>query len=70
MKKFPLNKKIEKIKKELRLETNKNEIDFLNNEIKLIEEEIINIKLTIPENWEEENKYFNNIISDLNKTRI
>ena len=65
-----LNKKIEKIKKELRLETDENEIDFLNSEIKLIEGEIINLKLTIPKNWEEENKYFNNIISDLNKTKL
>ncbi|MBD1147921.1 TRAP transporter large permease subunit, partial [Pelagibacterales bacterium SAG-MED31] len=65
-----LNKKIEKIKKELRLETAESEIDFLNNEIKLIEDEIIKLKITIPENWEKENENFNNIISNLNKTKL
>ena len=65
-----LNKKIEKIKKELRLETLESEINLLNNDIKLIEEEIIKLKITIPKNWEKENKNFNNIISDLNKTKL
>ena len=63
-------KKIEKIKKEIRLEIDNKEIEFLNKDIKIIEEEIINIKLTIPKNWEEENKIFNNIISDFNKTKL
>ena len=65
-----LNKKIEKIKKELRLETLESEINLLNNDIKLIEEEIIKLKITIPKNWEKENKDFNNIISNLNKTKL
>ncbi len=65
-----LIKKIEKIKKEIRLETNDREIQFLNLEINLLEKEIANINLTIPKNWKEENKKFDNIISDLNKSKL
>ncbi len=65
-----LVKRIEKIQKEIRLETDDLEIEFLNAEIKEIEEEIEKIKFTIPNNWEEENKKFNNIISNLNKTKL
>ena len=36
----------------------------------MIEEEIIKLKITIPKNWEKENKNFNNIISNLNKTKL
>ncbi len=65
-----LVKKIDKIQKEIRLETDDLEIEFLNAEINEIEEKIDRIKFTIPYNWEEENKKFNNIISNLNKTKL
>ncbi len=65
-----LVKKIEKIQKEIRLETDDLEIEFLNAEINEIEKKIDRIKFTIPNNWEEENKKFNNIISNLNKTKL
>ena len=65
-----LIKRIEKIQKEIRLETDNLEVDFLNNEINEIEEKIAKINFTIPNNWEEENKKFNNIVSILNKTKL
>ena len=65
-----LVKRIEKIKKEIRLETDDLEVDFLNDEINEIEEKIAKINFTIPNNWEEENKKFNNIVSILNKTKL
>ena len=63
-------KKIEKIQKEIRLETDEREIEILNTEINIIEKEISNINFTIPKIWKEENKKFNNIISNLNKTKL
>jgi len=65
-----LVKRIEKIQKEIRLETDDLEVDFLNDEINEIEEKIAKINFTIPNNWEEENKKFNNIVSILNKTKL
>ena len=65
-----LVKRIEKIQKEIRLETDDLEIEFLNAEINEIEEKIDRIKFKIPNNWEGENKKFNNIIANLNKTKL
>ncbi|MFL2543142.1 MAG: TRAP transporter large permease subunit, partial [Alphaproteobacteria bacterium] len=65
-----LFKRIEKIQKEIRLETDDLEVDFLNDEINEIEEKISKINFTIPNNWEKENKKFNNIVSILNKTKL
>ena len=63
-------KRIEKLKKDLRLETDENEIDILNKEIKKIVEDISKIKFKIPKNWENENKNFNTIIENFNKTKL
>ena len=65
-----LVKRIEKIRKEIKLETDDLEIELLNAEVNEIEEKIARIKFTIPNNWEEENKKFNNINSNLNKTKL
>ncbi len=65
-----LVKRIEKIQKEIRLETDDLEVNFLKDEINEIEEKIAKINFTIPNNWEEENKKFNNIVSILNKTKL
>ena len=47
--------KIEKIKKEIRLETELNEIQKFEEEILELENEIEIIKMSIPLNWKEEN---------------
>ncbi len=65
-----LNKRIEKLQKEIRLETDANDLRMLNKEINEMEKEIVNINFTIPKNWEKENKKFNNVIVDLNKTKL
>ncbi len=62
--------KIEKLKKEIRLETELNKIEILEDEIYNLEEQIVKIKTTIPSNWEEENNQFNIILNNLNKSKI
>ncbi len=62
--------KIEKLKKEIRLETELNKIEILEDEIYNLEEQIEKIKMTIPSNWEEENNQFNIILNNLNKSKI
>jgi hypothetical protein len=62
--------KIEKIKKEIRLETEPAEIEKLNSEILEYQDEIEKIKLTIPSNWKIENSKFNNILNLYNKTKL
>ena len=49
-----LEKRIDKLKKDLRLETDENEIGILNKEINKIIEDVSRIKFTIPKNWENE----------------
>ena len=62
--------KIEKIKKEIRLETETEEIQHLENKIMKLENEIVIIKNTIPSNWKEENENFNTILNRFNKTKL
>ena len=62
--------KIEKIKKEIRLEIDPTEIEKLDSEILEYQNEIENIKMTIPSNWESENSEFNNILNEYNKTKL
>ncbi len=62
--------KIEKIKKEIRLEIDTAEIEKLDNEILDYQDEIEKIKMTIPINWEIENSEFNNILNEYNKTKL
>ena len=62
--------KIEKIKKEIRLETELTEIQKLEEKIFVLENEIQNIKRTIPSNWKIENENFNTILKDFNKTKV
>ena len=62
--------KIEKIKKEIRLETELTEIQKLEEKIFVLENEIENIKRTIPSNWEIENENFNTILKDFNTTKL
>ncbi len=62
--------KIEKIKKEIRLEIDPTEIEKLDSEILDYHDEIENIKMTIPSNWESENSEFNNILNEYNKTKL
>ena len=62
--------KIEKIKKEIRLEIDPAEIEKLDSEILEYQNEIENIKMTIPSNWESENSEFNNILNEYNKTKL
>ena len=62
--------KIEKIKKEIRLEIDPTEIEKLDTEILDYQDEIEKIKMTIPSNWESENSEFNNILNEYNKTKL
>ena len=62
--------KIEKIKKEIRLEIDPTEIEKLDSEILDYQNEIEKIKMTIPTNWESENSEFNNILNEYNKTKL
>ena len=62
--------KIEKIKKEIRLEIDPVEIEELDSEILDYQDEIEKIKMTIPSNWESENSEFNNILNEYNKTKL
>ena len=62
--------KIEKIKKEIRLEIDPTEIEKLDSQILDYQDEIENIKMTIPSNWESENSEFNNILNEYNKTKL
>ena len=62
--------KIEKIKKEIRLEIDPTEIEKLDSEILEYQNEIEKIKMTIPSNWESENSEFNNILNEYNKTKL
>ena len=62
--------KIEKIKKEIRLEIDPTEIEKLDSEILDYQDEIEKIKMTIPSNWESENSEFNNILNEYNKTKL
>ena len=62
--------KIEKIKKEIRLEIDPTEIEKLDSEILDYQDEIEKIKISIPSNWESENSEFNNILNEYNKTKL
>ena len=62
--------KIEKIKKEIRLETELKEIQKLEEKIFVLENEIENIKRQIPANWKIENENFNTILKDFNTTKL
>ena len=64
------NGKIEKIKKEIRLETELKEIQKLEEKISVLENEIENIKRQIPANWKIENENFNTILKDFNTTKL
>ena len=64
------NNKIEKLNKEIRLEKEINKIQFLEEEIIEIKDEIEKIKLTIPKDWIEENNLFNEVLKDYNKSKI
>ena len=61
---------IERLKKDIRLETDENEKEILNKEINKLVEDISQIKFTIPKDWENENKNFNKIIESLNKSKL
>ncbi len=62
--------KIEKIKKEIRLEIDPAEIGKLDSEILDYQDEIEKIKMTIPSNWESENNEFNNTLNNYNKIKL
>ena len=62
--------KIEKIKKEIRLETELNEIQKFEEEIFELENEIESIKMTIPSNWKEENNNFKTILDNFKKKKL
>ncbi len=62
--------KIEKIKKEIRLETELNEIQKFEEEIFELENEIESIKMTIPSNWKEENDNFKTILDNFKKKKL
>tara|TARA_A100001011_G_scaffold398605_1_gene503663 strand:- start:3544 stop:6186 length:2643 start_codon:yes stop_codon:yes gene_type:complete len=62
--------KIEKIKKEIRLEIDLDEIQKLEDKIYNLEKEIEDIRTTIPSNWINENENFNSILKDFNKTKL
>jgi len=62
--------KIEKIRKEIKLETELTEIQKLEEKIFVLENEIQNIKRTIPSNWKIENENFNTILKDFNTTKL
>ena len=61
---------IERLKKDIRLETDENEKEILNKEINKLVEDIAQIKFTIPKDWENENNNFNKIIESLNKSKL
>ena len=62
--------KIEKIKKEIRLETENEKIQNLENKIIELQNEIEEIRLTIPITWKDENDNFNTILKNFNKTKL
>ena len=62
--------KIEKIKKEIRLETENEKIQNLENKIIELQNEIEEIRLTIPVTWKDENENFNMILKNFNKTKL
>ena len=62
--------KIEKIKKEIRLETENEKIQNLENKIIELQNEIEEIRLTIPVTWKDENDNFNTILKNFNKTKL
>ena len=62
--------KIEKFKKEIRLEINDQEIELLENKIKKIEKNIEEITYTIPSSWKDEKQKFDNILKKFNKSKI
>ena len=62
--------KIEKIKKEVRLETEPEKIEEFENKIMKLENDIEKIKLTIPSNWKEDNENFNTILKNFNNTKL
>ena len=62
--------KIEKIKKEIRLETENEKIQNLENKIIELQKEIEEIRLTIPVTWKDENDNFNTILKNFNKTKL
>ena len=62
--------KIEKFKKEIRLEINDQEIELLENKIKNIEKNIEEITYTIPSSWKDEKQKFDNILKKFNKSKI
>ena len=62
--------KIEKIKKEIRLETENEKIQNLENKIIELQNEIEEIRLTIPVKWKDENDNFNTILKNFNKTKL
>ena len=62
--------KIEKIKKEIRLETENEKIQKLENKIIELQNEIEEIRLTIPVTWKDENDNFNTILKNFNKTKL
>ena len=61
---------IERLKKDIRLETDENEKEILNKEINKLVEDISQIKYTIPKDWENEYKNFNKIIESLNTSKL
>ena len=62
--------KIEKIKKEIRLETENEKIQNLENKIIELQNEIEEIRTSIPITWKEENDNFNTILKNFNKTKL
>ena len=62
--------KIEKIKKEVRLETEPEKIEEFENKIMKLQNDIEKIKLTIPSNWKEDNENFNTILKNFNNTKL
>jgi len=62
--------KIEKIKKEIRLENELSEIQKFEEEIFELENEIESIKMTIPSNWKEENDNFKTILDNFKKKKL
>ena len=65
-----ITSKIEKIKKEVKLENEPEKIQRLENKILVLQNEIEKIRLTIPLNWKKDNDNFNSILKNLNKTKL